>query len=180
MKESHVEGPASHGDPESCTRPCEGSGEALTGAHTGGVLSREMLLIQGADALSVSGRQHLHARYGKCMKAPAWSKTSSMCGTSIRENRETSCPPPGQSEGRVGKAVGQKPAMHGHEESDRPMRYQVTRLWFRTLRRRSQKSSLTWERMTTLADTWLPKARILHPWPEQRFAAKIRDKSPVR
>ena len=70
--------------------------------------------------------------------------------------------------------------MHGHEESDRPMRYQVTRLWFRTLRRRSQKSSLTWERMTTLADTWLPKARILHPWPEQRFAAKIRDKSPVR
>jgi len=121
MKESHVEGPASHGDPESCTRPCEGSGEALTGAHTGGVLSREMLLIQGADALSVSGRQHLHARYGKCMKAPAWSKTSSMCGTSIRENRETSCPPPGQSEGRVGKAVGQKPAMHGHEESDRPI-----------------------------------------------------------
>jgi hypothetical protein len=48
----------------------------------------------------------------------------------------------------------------------------VTDLWRRTLRRRSQKDGLTWDRMTKLADTWLPAPRILHPWPEQRFAVK--------
>ena len=51
-------------------------------------------------------------------------------------------------------------------------RYYVTDLWRRSLRRRGQKGSLTWERMTKLANDWLPKPRILHPWPEQRFAVK--------
>lgn len=51
-------------------------------------------------------------------------------------------------------------------------RCHVTHLWLRTLRRRSQKHGFTWTRMAKLADTWLPQPRILHPWPEQRFAAK--------
>src|SRR5262245_25778311 len=49
-------------------------------------------------------------------------------------------------------------------------RHYVTDLWRRTLRRRSQKDHMTWSRMTKLADTWLPPPRILHPWPDQRFA----------
>ena len=44
----------------------------------------------------------------------------------------------------------------------------------------SQRSNLDWKRMAVLVDTWLPKARILHPYPEQRFAERIRDKSRVR
>jgi RNA-directed DNA polymerase len=51
-------------------------------------------------------------------------------------------------------------------------RHYVTDLWRRTLRRRSQKDGFTWERMTKLADDWLPAPRILHPWPDQRFAVK--------
>ncbi len=51
-------------------------------------------------------------------------------------------------------------------------RYHVTDLWRRTLRRRSQKDGMTWERMTRLAADWLPPPRILHPWPDQRFAVK--------
>jgi RNA-directed DNA polymerase len=35
-------------------------------------------------------------------------------------------------------------------------RHHVTKLWLRTLRRRSQKHSLTWERMKRIADAWLP------------------------
>lgn len=46
----------------------------------------------------------------------------------------------------------------------------VTDLWRRTLRRRSQKTRVTWQRMTRLAADWLPSPRILHPWPDQRFA----------
>lgn len=49
-------------------------------------------------------------------------------------------------------------------------RHYVSDLWRRTLRRRSQKDHLTWQRMTKLADAWLPPPRILHPWPDQRFA----------
>jgi RNA-directed DNA polymerase len=59
-------------------------------------------------------------------------------------------------------------------------RTQCTRLWYRTLRRRSHKSKLTWERMTEIANAWLPKPRILHPWPERRCAAIIQSKSRVR
>jgi hypothetical protein len=51
-------------------------------------------------------------------------------------------------------------------------RHHVARLWRRSLRRRSQRSRVTWDRMDRLAATWLPKPRILHPWPQQRFAVK--------
>jgi group II intron reverse transcriptase/maturase len=51
-------------------------------------------------------------------------------------------------------------------------RYYVIDRWRRTLRRRSQKDRMTWERMTKLANDWLPKPRILHPWPNRRFAVK--------
>jgi hypothetical protein len=49
-------------------------------------------------------------------------------------------------------------------------RHHVSDLWRRTLRRRSQKEGITWARMTKLADAWLPKPTILHPWPSDRFA----------
>ncbi len=48
----------------------------------------------------------------------------------------------------------------------------VVNLWRRALRRRSQRDNTTWERMKRLANDWLPKPRILHPWPRQRFAVK--------
>ncbi|MGH8183480.1 MAG: group II intron reverse transcriptase/maturase [Rhodanobacteraceae bacterium] len=49
-------------------------------------------------------------------------------------------------------------------------RHYVTDLWRRTLGRRSQKDGFTWARMTRLAARWLPEPRVLHPWPDQRFA----------
>src|SRR5271167_2564883 len=54
----------------------------------------------------------------------------------------------------------------------RAFRFFVTDLWRQTLRRRSQKDGITWERITRLADDWLPKPKILHPWPKQRFAVR--------
>ena len=50
--------------------------------------------------------------------------------------------------------------------------FHVTNLWRRTLRRRSQKDGTTWERAARLANDWLPKPRILHPWPDARFAVR--------
>jgi RNA-directed DNA polymerase len=59
-------------------------------------------------------------------------------------------------------------------------RVQVTRYWLQSLRRRSQRDKMNWERMRVLADQWMPRARVIHPWPEQRFDASTRGKSPVR
>ncbi len=47
--------------------------------------------------------------------------------------------------------------------------FQVGRLWYRTLRRRSQTARITWERMRRLVGRWLPPARITHPYPLRRL-----------
>jgi RNA-directed DNA polymerase len=119
MKESHTEGPASHGGPESCAGAREGAGEALTGVYMGGVLSRENRRNQGADDVVLSGRQHAYAQNGESTSNPARSETSSTCRNSMRENREIPCLPfERDSEGRAGKVDDRNPAMHGHGKSD--------------------------------------------------------------
>jgi len=45
-------------------------------------------------------------------------------------------------------------------------RYQICRLWYRTLRRRSQRHRLTSERMDRLENKWLPLPRIVHSYPD--------------
>lgn len=48
----------------------------------------------------------------------------------------------------------------------------VQRYWRQTLRRRSQRGSITWERMSRLVRRWIPTVRILHPYPDARFDAR--------
>ena len=50
--------------------------------------------------------------------------------------------------------------------------FHVTNLWQRALRQRSQKDWTTRERITRLANDWLPKPQILHPWPDAHFAVR--------
>lgn len=63
MKQPYGEGLASHTDPESCVVSREAGREALTGAHAGGVSSREITGNQDADAVYSAGRQHWLVRY---------------------------------------------------------------------------------------------------------------------
>jgi len=44
--------------------------------------------------------------------------------------------------------------------------------WLRALRRRGQRDKTTWAAINRLADRWIPRNRILHQWPSQRFAVK--------
>jgi group II intron reverse transcriptase/maturase len=71
-------------------------------------------------------------------------------------------------------------AVPGNSDAIGAFRDQITRHWHRTLRRRSQRHRLTWQRMHRLAVRWLPHARIQHPWPDARFAATTQGRSPVR
>lgn len=48
-------------------------------------------------------------------------------------------------------------------------RKEICRLWRKALRRRSQKHHLNWDRMKRLIASWIPTARICHPYPLVRF-----------
>ena len=71
MKELYVEGLASHDGPESCAGACEGAGEALTGVRAGGAIEPRNVDVRGADAVSLSGRQHRRQRQRKLAADPA-------------------------------------------------------------------------------------------------------------
>jgi len=62
----------------------------------------------------------------------------------------------------------------------RVFRDTIMRYGCQTLRRRSQRHRMTWPRMDALAEHWLPKPPILHPYPAQRLCVTTRGRSPVR
>jgi group II intron reverse transcriptase/maturase len=49
-------------------------------------------------------------------------------------------------------------------------RTEIARRWRRAITRRSERTKINWKQMKQLIDTWLPPPRILHPWPDKRFA----------
>jgi RNA-directed DNA polymerase len=66
----------------------------------------------------------------------------------------------------------------GNTDAVAAFRTQATRHWYKALRRRSQRTRLTWERINRLAKRWLPPARVKHPFPEERFDARTQGRSP--
>lgn len=71
-------------------------------------------------------------------------------------------------------------AVPGNTDAVAAFRTQVTRNWYKALRRRSQRTRTNWERMNRIAKRWLPPARVKHPFPNARFDARTRGRSPVR
>src|SRR5262252_2999412 len=62
-------------------------------------------------------------------------------------------------------------AVPGNLDSLAAFRQRLLALWWRRLRRRSQKHPFSWTRTLALGDHWLPQPRVLHPYPADRFAA---------
>jgi RNA-directed DNA polymerase len=48
-------------------------------------------------------------------------------------------------------------------------RMAVGRIWWRVLKRRSQKSHVPWEQMKRRVARWVPQTHVCHPYPWQRF-----------
>jgi group II intron reverse transcriptase/maturase len=59
-------------------------------------------------------------------------------------------------------------------------RYHVICLWLKTLRRRSQRHRMTWNRMNRLVARWLPLPRVYHAYPDLSLYVTTRGRSPVR
>ena len=92
----------------------------------------------------------------------------------VRETLHRNRHKPVAEQGRWLKAVMQGYFNYHGVPSNRKaldtFRKQIQRGWLFALRRRSQKGrSFTWERMKGLIKTWLPAARITHPYPNQRL-----------
>jgi group II intron reverse transcriptase/maturase len=68
----------------------------------------------------------------------------------------------------------------GNSRKLESFRYHLIRLWYKQLRRRSQRSKLNWERMNRLIERWIPRARVFHPYPDFRLYVNTRGRSPVR
>jgi group II intron reverse transcriptase/maturase len=62
-------------------------------------------------------------------------------------------------------------AVPGNTDSLGIFHQRVTRLWRWVLRRRGQQHRPNWARIRRLAARWIPEPRVLHPYPELRFAA---------
>jgi len=74
-------------------------------------------------------------------------------------------------------------AIPGNWARLKAFRNDVLRMWFQTLRRRSQRSRLSWQRFREGLGSLLPPIQILQPYPNVRFDAKhpnIRGKNRVR
>jgi RNA-directed DNA polymerase len=64
-------------------------------------------------------------------------------------------------------------AVPGNSASLDRLRSEVGRIWFGVMRRRSQKfRRKRWQYMARLIRYWLPPARILHPYPDERLTVK--------
>jgi len=88
----------------------------------------------------------------------------------LRERMHQPIPDQGRWLGQVVRGIFAYHAVPTNFRALRAVYYYVKVLWLRTLRRRSQKDKFAWERIQRLADDFLPKPRILHPWPNVRFA----------
>ena len=121
MKESYGQGLATRPGPESCAGHGNRTGEALTGVHAGQPLSSE-IISPACRPCSVRGKATLLGDVNrKSLINAAESKTLSMCGNSLRGNRETLEAPASQDAGRSEKAYGRTAGMHVSRESDGPI-----------------------------------------------------------
>jgi RNA-directed DNA polymerase len=68
----------------------------------------------------------------------------------------------------------------GNSRKLESFRYHLTCLWFKVLRRRSQRHKTNWDRMNRLIKRWLPLPRIWHPYPDLSLYVTTQGRSPVR
>src|ERR1700681_2282641 len=62
-------------------------------------------------------------------------------------------------------------AVPGNSTQLRIFRRRVCWLWRSVLVRRSQRAQVRWARLSPVLTRWIPQPRILHPYPDARFAA---------
>ena len=114
------------------------------------------------------GASSLNGRPG----ATACEQSSKRSGRNCERRRHHSIPQQGQWLQQVVRGFFAYHAVPTNILALVTFRRRVIELWWQALRKRSQRDKTTRERARRIADDWLPKPKILHPWPETRFAVK--------
>ena len=126
------------------------------------------------------GFTHLCGRSRKTKRFHVWRKTVTKrlraklqaVKQSLLRQRHKSIPEQGAWLHGVVQGYFNYHAVPGNWAALDAFRTQVLRHWRHALRRRGQRSRLPWVRFGKLTDLWIPKPRILHPYPDARFRAK--------
>jgi len=90
----------------------------------------------------------------------------------LRKRMHARLPETGKWLQQVVRGYFQYHAIPGNSARLRVFRRDVLWSWLQTLRRQSQKHRMNWERVAARLDPLLPSVKILHPYPDARFAAK--------
>ena len=165
MKESHAEGLATRSGPESCVGGGDCAGEALTG--------------EGARVLRGRGRKGKFIVLRQPMRKRMQAKLNAL-KDELRRRMHQPIPEQGAYLRSVVSGHVRYYGVPLNGWAIGAFRKAVGRRWLRTLRRRSQKHRLPWQRMHRYIDRWLPPARVCHPYSWARFAVITQGRSPVR
>lgn len=110
----------------------------------------------GRRRCSRSGRPHDRARHSQALHRPGGVGDPGRCARFLLGGAGLPCLSPGADPPTQFRAISAS-------------RQHVVNQWRRMLKRRSQKDGMTCERIERIDKDRLPTARILHPWPVQRF-----------
>ncbi len=100
--------------------------------------------------------------------------------TELGRRRHLPIPEQGRWLGSVVRGHCAYYAAPGNTDAPWEFRVQVARHWYKALRRRSQRTRLSWPRMNRLVARWLPAVRVTHHHPNERFDARTQGRNPVR
>jgi group II intron reverse transcriptase/maturase len=100
--------------------------------------------------------------------------------TELRRRRHLPIPEQGRWLASVVRGHMAHYAVPGNADAMIAFHDQVTRHWHKSLKKRSQRHKLPWTRIRRIAERWLPPVQRMHPFPNARFDAKTRGRSPVR
>ena len=90
----------------------------------------------------------------------------------LRARMHEPIPKVGEWLGRVLNGYYQYHGVPGNWASLQRFRERIGGYWRHTLTRRSQRSRLKKDRMARLFERWLPRPKVVHPYPDVRFDAK--------
>src|SRR5687767_3448554 len=90
----------------------------------------------------------------------------------LRRRRHDPVPEVGQWVRRVVLGHFTYYGVPGNDARLEQFRAAVMQLWYRALRRRGQRHPLPWARLGRVVARWIPSVRIVHPYPEVRFAVR--------
>ena len=101
-------------------------------------------------------------------------------GVELKRRRHEPIPEQGRWLQSVIRGHDRYYAVPGNMTALRTFRRAIAWLWRTALRRRSQRTRLTVERMERLCQRWFPRPAILHPYPDKRFDARISGRNRMR